>query len=106
MPMATPSQSTLDDRVAAFNRDGVLVVPGPLPASLVRDLNLAIDRYRADHPREWVELSDSLCQTVDVLPATDAFDPAIENPVVLELLTHIVGHDVALEEFSIMIRQP
>jgi hypothetical protein len=91
---------------AEFNRRGVLVVPGALAPAQVAALNAAIDRYRADYDSEWVVLSDSLCQTVDILPKTADFDAGIENPATLHILRHILGESVALEEFSIMIRSP
>lgn len=97
---------TPDSLANSFSRLGYLVVPGLLPASVVTSINAAIDAHRAAHADEWVELSDSLAQTVDVLPGSADFDAAIENPRALELLTRIVGPSVALEEFSVMIRNP
>ena len=91
---------------AEFHRRGILVVPNALTPLQLTSLNAAIDRYRAGYDSEWIVLSDSLCQTVDVLPKTADFDPAIENPVTLNLLREILGESVALEEFSIMIRNP
>lgn len=89
-----------------FNRRGLLVLPGALTPAQVAAANVAIDRYRADFPAEWIELSDSLCQTVDLLPRTAEFDFTIENPAALDILRAIIGESVALEEFSAMIRQP
>lgn len=96
----------LQRQAEEFERRGVVVVPNALSPVQVAAMNSAIEGYRAAYPEEWVELSDSLCQTVDVLPRTAEFDCAIENPVTLKLLEQIIGPSVALEEFSIMIRRP
>jgi ectoine hydroxylase-related dioxygenase (phytanoyl-CoA dioxygenase family) len=92
--------------VAEFDERGFVVIPAALSPGQVRALNTAFDRYIEDHPGEWAHFSPSFIQTVDVLPRTDAFDGAIENPRVLRTVEKLLRDDIAFEELSLMIRNP
>jgi Phytanoyl-CoA dioxygenase (PhyH) len=89
-----------------FDREGFLVVPGALePAQVSR-----LDRAFLDHlelwPEDWARFSDSFITTPDVLPRTDAFDFAIENPKLRPLLEALIGPDFAFEELDLIQRKP
>ena len=92
--------------VAAFERDGFVVLPGVLDAGVVAEVNGAIERDLAGHPAEWAHFSDSFIQAVDLLPRCGEFDGLIEHPAVLELLERLLGPDVTFEELSVILRNP
>ncbi len=94
------------DVTQEFDRNGYLLLPEVLPAGQVRELNTAIDRYLTGYPDEWVHFSESLLQTVDVLPNVADFDGTLENPVILGVLRELIGDDLTFEEFSIILRNP
>lgn len=89
-----------------FQQRGFLVLPNALSPSQIENLNKALDLFFNAHRGEWVIFDESLIQTPNVLPSTSAFDVAIENPVTLDILRVLIGEDVALEEFELMIRNP
>jgi len=89
-----------------FEERGFLVLPDALSPSQVGDLNRAVEQSFEAHRGEWVIFDESLMQTPNVLPGTSAFDLAIENPVTLDILRALIGEDIALEEFGLMIRNP
>ena len=100
-------QNEADRRIIAeFDDRGFVVIPNALTPTEVRTLNAAFDRYIADYPDEWAHFSPSFIQTVDVLPRTDAFDRAIENPQILRTVQKLLRDDIAFEELSLMIRNP
>lgn len=103
MSQAQPAQAAL---LNEFHERGFVSLPGALTPQQVATFNQAVDWYLKEFSDEWVYFNESLIQTVDVLPRTDAFDAAIENPVTLELLRGLLGDDLSFEEFSIMIRRP
>jgi len=92
--------------VAEFDERGFVVMPDALSPGEVRAMNAAFDGYIADYPEEWAHFSPSFIQTVDVLPRTDAFDGAIENPRVLRTVAKLLRDEIAFEELSLMIRNP
>lgn len=96
----------LDRMQADFDRDGFLIVPEALSPKTVA----ALDRAFLDHldrwPEDWARFSDSFITTPDVLPRTDAFDVAIENPVLFPLLERLIGPDLAFEELDLIQRKP
>lgn len=102
--IASPRRDS--DLAKEFNETGFLVVPGALSAGEVSALNGAFDQYIRDWPQDWAHFSESFVQTADVLPRTDAFDMAIENPRTLSLLRALLGPDFSFEELSLMIRNP
>src|SRR5262245_47775446 len=89
-----------------FDRNGYLRVEGALSDEQIARFNAAVDRHRQAFPDDWVELSDSFCEGVNVLPHTADFDEAIENPRTLEILRAILGDEITFEEFAIMLRNP
>jgi phytanoyl-CoA dioxygenase PhyH len=92
--------------VQEFEQNGFLVLPNALSPSRIADLKRAVDDFFNEHPEQWVIFDESLIQTANVLPATSAFDVAIENPATLDLLRVLIGEDIALEELALMIRNP
>jgi hypothetical protein len=102
------SLTATDDaaRLKEFDERGFVVIPDALTAEQVARLNAVVDRYQAEHPDEWIIFSESLQQTVDVLPHLADFDFTIENPRILGLLRGLLGEEISFEEFSIMIRDP
>lgn len=100
------TSTDLDEAEATFARDGFLVVPNALSPSLVRTLDTAFEAHAHDHPEDWAHFSESFITAPDVLPRTEAFDAAIENPVLYPLLERLVGADFAFEELSLMRRKP
>src|SRR5687767_2896150 len=100
------SDTQLDDMVRHFNVQGYLCVENALTAEQVRRFNQAIDRHLKDDPDNWMALSDSFCEAIDVLPHTAAFDEVIESPLMLEILRAILGEALTFEEFAIMLRNP
>src|SRR6478609_11527682 len=100
------SDTQLDDMARYFDRQGYLRVENALTAEQVRRLDQAVDRHLKDCPDDWMALSDSFCEAIDVLPHTAAFDEVIESPLMLEVLRAILGEDLTFEQFSIMLRNP
>lgn len=94
------------DPAVEFAENGFLVIPDALSGEQVCALNLAFDRYSVDFPEEWAHFSDSFIQTVNVLPRVSDFDVTIEHPRILGLLRQLLGDELTLEEFSMMIRNP
>ncbi|MFN0165633.1 MAG: phytanoyl-CoA dioxygenase family protein [Bryobacteraceae bacterium] len=92
--------------IREFEQNGFLLLPHALSTAQVKELNAAVDRYRAEYPEEWVHFSESFIQTVDVLPNVAGFDAAIENPAILDVLRGLIGDDLTFEEFSIILRNP
>src|SRR5262245_57611621 len=100
------SATQLDEMARHFDRQGYLLAENALKAEQIRRLNQAVDRHIKDRPDDWTALSESFCETNDVLPHTAAFDEVIESPLVLEILRAILGEDLTFEEFAIMLRNP
>ena len=100
------SATQLDDMVRHFERQGYLRVENALTADQVHRFNQAVDRHLEDFPDDWMALSDSFCEAIDVLPHTAAFDEVIESPLLLEILRAILGENLTFEEFAIMLRNP
>jgi|GraSoiStandDraft_41_1057321.scaffolds.fasta_scaffold756603_2 Phytanoyl-CoA dioxygenase (PhyH) len=96
----------LEDMVRHFDRQGYLRVESALTAEQVRRFNHAVDCHLKDCPDDWMALSDSFCEAIDVLPHTAAFDEVIESPLMLEILQAILGENLTFEEFAIMLRNP
>src|SRR5262249_19729871 len=85
---------------------GYLRVENALPADQIRRLDRAVDRHLEDRPGDWMTLSDSFREAIDVLPHTAAFDEVIESPLMLEILGAILGENLTFEEFAIMLPDP
>jgi len=68
------SATQLDEMVRHFDVQGYLRVENALTADQIRRLDQAVDRHIRDRPDDWVALSDSFCEAIDVLPHTAAFD--------------------------------
>ena len=100
------SETQLDAMVRHFDVQGYLRVEKALTAEQIRRLDQAVSWHIKDCAGDWMALSDSFCETIDVLPHTDAFDEVIESPLMLEILGAILGEDLAFEEFAIMLRNP
>jgi hypothetical protein len=100
------SATQLNEMVRHFDRQGYLRVENALTADQVRRLDQAVDRHLQDCPDDWMALSDSFCEAIDVLPHTAAFDEVIESPPLLEILRAILGENLTFEEFAIMLRNP
>jgi hypothetical protein len=100
------SDTQLDDMVRHFDLQGYLRVENALTADQIRRLDQAVDRHLKDCPDDWMALSDSFCEAIDVLPHTAAFDEVIESPLLLEILKAILGENLTFEEFAIMLRNP
>src|SRR5262245_42416761 len=97
------TRTTDQQFVRQFEERGFLVIPGALSSRQVATLSQAVDRHLDSHSDEWIKLSESMQQTVNVLPQTGDFDAAIENPVTLDILRSLLGEEITFEEFSIMI---
>ncbi|MBL8337344.1 MAG: phytanoyl-CoA dioxygenase family protein [Rhodoferax sp.] len=106
MTVATPAARSWDAEVAAFQRDGFVVIPNALSPAQVAGLNAAFTRYETEFGPEWSHFSESFIHTADVLPHLSDFDATIENPVVLPFLQRLLGEKLAFEELSLMIRNP
>jgi hypothetical protein len=106
MTVATPAARSWDAEVAAFQRDGFVVIPNALSPAQVARLNAAFTRYETEFGPEWSHFSESFIHTADVLPHLSDFDATIENPVVLPFLQRLLGEKLAFEELSLMIRNP
>ena len=102
----TPIQIESKAQIEEFERQGFLSVPNALTPAQISAFNREIDDYLKRFPEEWIYFDASLVQTVNVLPRTSAFDPAIESPLMLDLLLGLLGKEISFEEFSIMIRYP
>lgn len=100
------SDTQLDEMVRHFDRQGYLRVENALTADQIRRLDQAVDRHIKDCPDDWMALSDSFCEAIDVLPHTAEFDEVIESPLMLEVLRAILGENLTFEEFAIMLRNP
>ena len=100
------SDTQLDEMMRHFDRQGYLRVENALTADQVRWFDQAVDRHLKDCPDDWMALSDSFCEAIDVLPHTAAFDEVIESPLLLEILRAILGENLTFEEFAIMLRNP
>jgi len=100
------SDTQLDDMVRHFDLQGYLRVENALTADQIRCLDQAVDRHRKECPDDWMALSDSFCEAIDVLPHTAAFDEVIESPLLLEILQAILGENLTFEEFAILLRNP
>ncbi|MCM0020484.1 MAG: phytanoyl-CoA dioxygenase family protein [Tagaea sp.] len=96
----------LDRMKSDFERDGFLVVPEALDAAEVARLDRAFLDHLTRWPEDWARFSDSFVTTPDVLPRTDAFDFAIENPKLRPLLEALIGPDLAFEELDLIQRKP
>ena len=96
----------LEQMAADFHKLGYLRIEEALNAEQVDRFNRAVDRHLQAHPGDWISLSDSFTEAVDVLPHTADFDEAIENPKTLEILCAILGERITFEEFAILIRNP
>lgn len=100
----TPTQ--LQQMADEFHKLGYLRVEQALTPEQITRFNRAVDRHIQEHPGDWVSLSDSFCEAVDILGHTSDFDEAIENSKTLEILCAILGEKIAFEEFAIMLRNP
>src|SRR2546421_13019606 len=100
------SHTQPDEMVRTFDVQGYLRVENALTADQIRRFDQAVDRHIKDCPDDWMALSDSFCEAIDVLPHTAAFDEVIESPLLLEILGAILGEDLTFEEFAIMLRNP
>lgn len=100
------SDAHLEEMARYFDEHGYLRVENALTADEIRRCNQAVDRHIEDYPDDWMELSDSFCEAIDVLPHTAAFDEVIESPLMLEILRAILGENLTFEEFAIMLRNP
>src|SRR5262245_35801745 len=100
------SDTQLEKMAREFDRNGFLRIERALTDEQVARFNAAVDRHRVAFPEDWMELSDSFCEGINVLPHTADFDEAIENPKTLEILRAIIGEEIAFEEFAIMLRNP
>lgn len=89
-----------------FHRLGYLRVEEALTAEQIARFNHSVDDHLQTFPGDWISLSDSFTEAVDILPNTAAFDEAIENPKTLEILCAILGQRIAFEEFAILLRNP
>jgi len=89
-----------------FSEEGFLVLENSLSAEQLEALNRGVDQHLAEHSENWFSLGDAFLQAVDVLSLTNAFDLTIENPITLEVLRSLIGEQITLEEFSILIRNP
>jgi hypothetical protein len=89
-----------------FHRLGYLRVEEALTAEQIARFNRAVDGHLQTFPGDWISLSDSFTEAVDILPSTAAFDEAIENPKTLEILCAILGQRITFEEFAILLRNP
>ena len=92
--------------VEELDVNGFTVIKDALSPEQVATLNQAVDRFREEHPEQWVGLSDSQRQAPNVLPWTGEFDFVIENPKILGILGRVYEDDLAYEDFGIMIREP
>jgi hypothetical protein len=95
-----------DDICQSFPRRVYLRVENALTADQIRRFDQAVDRHIKDYPDDWMALSDSFCEAIDILPHTAAFDKVIESPLMLEILGAILGENLTFEEFAIMLRNP
>ena len=106
--MVAVNRSHNDVQMAAlvrqFHEQGYLKIPNALSREQVNRFNSAVDRHHFAHPERWVELSDSFREGTNVLPDTEDFDEAIEDPATLDILRVIIGEDITFEEFAIMLR--
>lgn len=100
------SDTQLDEMARHFDRQGYLRVENALTADQIRRLDRAVDRHLKDCPDDWMALSGSFCEAIDVLPHTAAFDEVIESPLMLEILRAVLGANLTFEEFAIMLRNP
>ncbi len=96
----------IQQMAAEFHKLGYLRVEQALRPEQIARFNKAVDRHLQAYPGDWVSLSDSFCEGVDVLGHTADFDEAIENPKTLEILRVILGENITFEEFAIMVRNP
>jgi len=92
--------------VQQFYETGFLVLPDALDQDTVLRLNRLMDDLMARHPEDWVRLSRSHSQCVDILPRTGGFDDAIENPATLNILRALLGEQITFEELSVILRDP
>lgn len=96
-----------DAAVAAFARDGFLVVPGALPADEVDAWNRTIDADMQRFPRLWRQRGEGgRSQSVHALLSCPELDVGIFHPSMLLLVERLVGGDVVCEEHSVMQRGP
>jgi hypothetical protein len=100
------SDTQLNEMVRHFDVQGYLRVENALTTDQICRFDQAIDCHIKDYPEDWMALSDSFCEAIDVLPHTDAFDAVIESPLMIEILRAILGENLTFEEFAIMLRNP
>ncbi len=100
------SDMQLDEMVRHFDMQGYLRAENALTADQIRCLDQAVDRHIKYYRDDWMALSDSFCEAIDVLPHTAAFDEVLESPLMLEILRAILGENLTFEEFAIMLRNP
>jgi ectoine hydroxylase-related dioxygenase (phytanoyl-CoA dioxygenase family) len=100
------SDAQLQQMASEFHKLGYLRLEAALSTEQIARFNASVDRLIQEHPGNWVALSDSFCEAVDILPHTANFDEAIENLRTLEVLTAILGERIAFEEFAVMLRNP
>src|SRR5262245_47333051 len=100
------TSAQLEQLADEFHRLGYLRVEDALTAEQIARFNRAVDGHLQAYPSDWISLSDSFTEAVDILHHTAAFDEAIENAKTLEILCAILGPRIAFEEFAIMLRNP
>ena len=100
----SPNEAQITTLARQFHEQGYLKIENALSREQVDRFNSAVDRHHETHPERWVELSDSFREGTNVLPDTEDFDEAIEDPATLDILRVIIGEDITFEEFAIMLR--
>lgn len=92
--------------VQQFCEDGYAILENVLTRDQIDSVNAAIDRHVADHPEDLCHLKPGFTDICTPIKYSDAFDLLVEHPATLNLLSDILGEDLALEEISVIIRDP
>ena len=91
---------------AEFERKGFLIVPEALTSEQVDRINAALDADREANGPWPLGRGDEHSQDARILDRVEELDVAAANPLLLPLITALVGEHATLDEFSVMFRSP
>ncbi len=97
----------MKEQLEFFEENGYLVVPDALSAEEVRSINAAIDRDLVENTAMWIDRGQmGRRQNVHALLACPEMDVTMRPPMLLPLMSTIMGKDLCAEEHSVMLRAP
>ena len=100
-----PALQDRDGQIAHFNAHSYVVLPNVLTSDQVASLNAAIDRDRDTNSFLWW-FKGAPNNASNLLLTEPVFDLAPRAPVVLDLLSALMGGAVCFEELSVQVTPP